>query len=374
MMASHEARLPAVPLPCTARVDDRLLGLDILESGVSQPTADGGSADGEPGATDGSSEGGGLGVVTHVSAATEATDIVGSGDTAYFAGVEAGGEGAIFSAKTTMPAATVLCKAGANRVLSALAIDGATLYAIRPEPATGKAVIVKTTTSGTGAACEEIATITANPLTELAKVAGSLVYLGAEKVMRVPVAGGAESELLTTAATGFVGDFAALGTMGFVVDTSTAGTPGARLVRFKLDGSSETYTTFDSPQDSAYEVLGANVVVWATPGPNVGDFVFKQALATAPLASIAPTTVVTSNFGIGSVLRFCRTDATYPSDLAVASFDAQTVAYHQVGFAFGPTRKLASLDSVMSPDACALATGALWGIDPTDKRVFRAAR
>ena len=50
---------------------------------------------------------------------------------------------------------------------------------------------MKTTTSGTGAACDEVGTIDAGSLTELVKI------------------GGSESELLTTASTGFTGSFSA---------------------------------------------------------------------------------------------------------------------------------------------------------------------
>ncbi|MFO0734644.1 MAG: hypothetical protein U0270_02130 [Labilithrix sp.] len=50
---------------------------------------------------------------------------------------------------------------------------------------------MKTTTSGTGAACDEVGTIDAGSLTELVKIGDSLVYLGPEKVMRLP-AGGSE--------------------------------------------------------------------------------------------------------------------------------------------------------------------------------------
>lgn len=355
---------------------------DSTSSGPGTSATDGGSSeggggggDGGGGGADGASPdgGGGTGAVTYVGGGTGVTDLVGSGETAYFTGVEGGGQSAILSATTTTAGVGVLCKAGANRVLSALAIDGTTLYAIRRDPATGDAAVVKTTTTGTGAACEDVAAISAGFLTELTKVGDSLVYLGPEKVMRLPVAGGTESELLTTGATGFVGDFAASGTTGFVVDTSTAGgPPGARLVRFTAGGAGETFVSVNSPSDSGHEIVGGKVV-WAERGPTAGDFVFKTADATAPLP-ISPATLVTSNFGIGSLLLFCRPNAASPTELAVAAYNTEVTDYHLVGSSSQASRKLASVSSLLTPIACTLTTGAIWSIDPTDKRVFWVAR
>lgn len=337
-------------------------GTSPADGGINSSNDGGASADGS----------GGTGTVTYVGGGTGVTDIIGSGDTAYFTGLEGGGEGAILSAKAGTAGVGVLCKAGANRTLTALAIDGTTLYAIRRDQTSGDSAVVKTTTNGTGAPCDQVAAITVNSLTELTKVGDSLVYNGPEKVMRLPIAGGTESEILTTAATGFIGDFAASGATGFVVDTSTGGTPGARIARFTAAGGGETFVSVNSPQESAHEVVGGKVV-WAERGPNAGDHVFKSADATASLP-IAPATVVTSNFGIGSILVFCRPNAASPTELAVAASNGEATGYHLVGSSAQPSRKLASVSSTLTPIACALTSTAVWSIDPTDKRVFWVAR
>ncbi|MFO0734272.1 MAG: hypothetical protein U0270_00260 [Labilithrix sp.] len=333
-------------------------------------TSSGGTSSGT---SSGSSSGtsGGTGVINHLSGPTEVTDILGDGETAYFTGVEASGEGAIFSASATA-GPSVLCKAGAKRTITAIAVDGTTLYGIRREPDTGLSAIVKTTTTGVGAACEEVGAIEPNQLTELVKVGDSLVYLGVVKVMRMPLTGGAPTELLTTAASGFIGDFASAGATGFVVDTSTAATPGARIARFTLGGAIETFVSVDSPSTSGHEIIGGKVV-WAEPGPNAGDFVFKSADVAAALPP-APTPVVTSNFGIGSVLQFCRPNVSSPTELAVAAANSEAVDYHLIGSSSQPSRKLASISTSLGGGACALTTGAIWGVDPNDKRVFWASR
>lgn len=311
---------------------------------------------------------------TRISGATEVTDIVGVGRLAYFTGVEPGGEGAIFEVSTAQPNAIVLCKAGANRTLSALAAvpnDAHTtsaLYAIRRDPDTGKSAIVKTTPAAHGGACEVVAEIHPHGFfTELAKVGDSLVYLGAEKVMKLPLAGGGEGDLVTSPAS-FIGDFAASGSIGFVVDTAAPAPAGARIARFTLGGAIETFVTVTSPQESGHEVI-AGKVVWAEKGPSAGDFVFKSADATAPLP-VTPTTVVASNFGIGSVLGFCRPNAGNPAELAVSAFNATSIDYHLVGSSSRPSRLLGTLASVQSPLGCALTENAVFAIDPDDKHVF----
>lgn len=349
-------------------------------SGGSSSGATSGGTDGGGGGGDGTTPAAGDGGITKVGT-SEAKDIVGTGGLVFFDGVT-DGEASILAA-TTSTAPRTLCKAGANKEITALAVKGGatdgTVFAIQHDPATGASAIVKASVTATGGACEQVGKITTDPLTELAIVGNSLVYLGNGKVLALPIAGGTEAEVMQSAGTGLIGDFGASGDFGFVVDTSTAATPGARIVRFKIGAGNESMVSVDSPQDSAYEVnVAGGFLSYAVHTANAGELTIRTLRAADPVPQ-TPADTVTVDYGTGAVLTFCRNSGPASDRVAVTATSENTIRFNLTKLSGpSPSREVTKIESFFPAAPCLLTTGgssvdSIWAIDPTDKHVFWVA-
>lgn len=326
--------------------------------GGSDGGAGGGAAGGSTGG--GSAMGGGSsGTGTTIQGARRITDLAASGETVYFTGETVADQSAIFSANATATLATVLCTGAANTRLSGVVVDGATVYALSDTSTGSMRKLVRTSTTGIGAACTEVATIDARGFfvlgtAALAKVGDLLVYKAPDGSLKgYSVTSNLES-IVAQPGSGFFDTVLSAGGIG-VVAQAQGGATAPALKTFTTAGLGDTVASFSKPD---FTTVGSSIL-WAIDGTPGVAFRYRQAASGSAVSMGA-----TANLGIPgrSTTGFCETNDGVSAGVFVSKSADAFAGYYTVGLDAAMPRKVTS-QTYDAPVHCAVTPTRLWAVE-----------
>lgn len=325
-----------------------------------RPPTGGGAGGGSGGGAAGGSAGGVVGA-TVITGATGVTDLAVVGETAYFTGDLSGTQPAIFSASSTATAATVLCTGPMDSKLAGVVVDGSNVWALA-SASSGMRKLLRGSISGTGVACQEVATVDAKgffftALAPMAKVGDGLVYLAEDgSLKRFDVTSSTESVLVPAqAGTGFFELIGSTGTIGVVAQAQPAGATPA-LKTFGTSGLAETLASFSNPE---FTTVGSRVLWAVDASGGAVTFKFRETTSGAVEASGA-----TASVGVpGRInLSFCETNDGSAAGFAIAKSSDSAAGFYAVGLDANAPRKLSS-QAFDIPVHCAVTATRLWMVE-----------
>lgn len=314
------------------------------------------ACDGPMMGTDGGTGGGAGAAILPVAEDVEVSDVVVSGDVAYFSGSRSG-TGVLGSARLANGAVTVttLCEYAAGAIQT-LVVQGTEVHALTPGLlSAGK--VLSTTTTSTGGACTVVGD--ANPLLlggKAYRVASALYYLGPTSgatnphVKRFDL--GTNTETQVTTGDPKVVPLGTDGTSLFYTEAQPGG-GGLQVVRVTTSGASPTVMFTSSAATLGFGIAGDNLG-WLSGDDLV--FVPTQGTPGAPQTAVAA-------LGIESAIVFCGVGPS--NTLVYASDRGPGVGRWTVPLAAGATRTLVTTQ-YYSTRSCAASAGALWWIDNAD--------
>ncbi len=333
---------------------------ELITSDAGQPADSGTSTDagpdagldaGNPGVDAGQTQG-----VT-LTGANDITDLAALGEAVYFTGALPSAQPAIFSATATATTATTLCTGATDSKLSGVVVDGTTVYALQ-NAGSGTVKLVKTSTSGTGAACTEVATVDAQSflftsLAPMAKVGDQLVYLATDGSLKGYSLTANTEATIAAAGEGFFPTILGSGAIG-VVAQAAGGTAPPVLKTFGAQGLAETLDSFSKPE---FTVVGTNAL-WAV---DLAGVAFKyRGLAQGSTVTSGPV----ANLGIPgrSNLTFCETNDGVSAGVAIAKSSDSYAGLYTVGL--NTMAPIKVTDTTWdTPVLCAVTPTKLWAVE-----------
>jgi hypothetical protein len=320
----------------------------LLACGGPTPTPDGGTGGGT---------GGGAGdTILAVAEDVEVSDVVVSGDVAYFSGSRAG-TGVIGSARLTDGAVTVttLCEHPSS-VVQTLVVQGTEVHGLT-QAVLSAGKVLRTSTTSTGGACTVVGDATPLLLGGKAyRVGNALYYLGPTSGVTNPhvksfdLASNTESQVTTGEVK--VPPMGTDGTSLFFTEGQPGGS-GLQVVRVTTSGANPTVMFTSTAATMGFGIAGGNLG-WLSGD----DLVFVPTQGTPG----SPQTAVAS-LGIESVITFCGVGPS--NTLVYASDRGAGVGRWTVPLTANATKTLVTTQ-YFSTRACAASAGALWWIDNVD--------
>lgn len=324
--------------------------------------SDGGAGGGSAGGSSGGGSavgGGGPNPGTTILGARQITDLAVSGETAIFTGATVADQSAIFSANATDSLASVLCTGAATTKLSGVVVDGTTVYALSDTATGSMRKLVRTTTTGIGAACTEVATVDARGFyllgtAALAKVGDLLVYKAPDGSLKgYSVTSNMES-VVAQPGNGFFDTILSAGGIG-VVAQAQGGATAPDLKTFTATGLGETVASFSKPD---FTTVGTSIL-WAVDGSPGVAFRYRQAASGSAVSMGA-----TANLGIPgrSTTGFCETNDGVSAGVFVTKSADTFAGYYTVGLDAALPRKVTS-QAYDVPLHCAVTPTRLWAVE-----------
>lgn len=319
----------------------------------------GGSAVGGGSSGGTAASGGGAAGATRITGAGGVTDLAVSGETAFFTGEVSATQPGIFSATATSTAATLLCTGPADSKLAGVVVDGASVYALMTS-SSGMTKLLRTSTTATGAACQELGTVDTKGfffggLASMAKVGDRLVYFGSDGSLKAWSVSGNSEAVIVPSGESFFEAIGSTGAIGVVAQASPGGAAPA-LKTFTSAGLGQTLGAFSKPE---FTTLGARVL-WAIDGASGGvTFKYRDAAPGSP-----ESTGATAQLGVPGRLNltFCETNDGSAAGFAIAKSSDAAAGFYALGADPNAPRKLVS-QAFDAPVHCAVTATRLWVVE-----------
>lgn len=323
-------------------------------------TTGGGAAGGGPATGGGTAMGGGsAGAGTPILGARAITDLATSGETVFFTGETVADQSAIFSANATATLATVVCTGAPNTQLSGVVVDGTTVYALSDTSTGSVRKLVRSSTTGIGAACTEVATVDARGFfllgtAALAKVGDQLVYKAPDGSLKGYSTTTNMESVVAPAGESFFDTILSAGGIGVVAQAQGGANPPS-LKTFTTAGLGDTVASFSKPD---FTTVGANIL-WAVDGASGVAFRYRAAASGSTVSMGA-----TANLGVPgrSTTGFCETNDGVSAGVFVAKAADSFAGYYTVGLDSAMPRKVTS-QAYDAPVHCAVTPTRLWVVE-----------